>query len=67
VDITKIPRTGCRNRNHGRHNAPVRYCSMCGEVVNENIILKECSDAEHAVSRKGRYKYCEHCGLQLIK
>jgi hypothetical protein len=36
-------------------------------VVNENIILKKCSDAEHAVSRKDRYNYCVHCGLQLIK
>ena len=53
--------------NHRRSDAPVRYCPSCGEVVNENIILKKCSDAEHAVSRKDRYKYCVHCGLQLIK
>ena len=52
--------------NHRRSDAPVRYCPNCGEVVNENIILKKCSDAEHAESRKDRYKHCVHCGLQLI-
>jgi len=57
----------CPNMNHKRTDAPVRYCPKCGEVVNENIILKKCSDAEHAVSRKDRYKHCTDCGLQLIK
>jgi predicted RNA-binding Zn-ribbon protein involved in translation (DUF1610 family) len=57
----------CQNMNHRRSDAPVRYCPNCGEVVNENIILKKCSDTEHAESRKDRYKYCVHCGLQLIK
>jgi hypothetical protein len=36
-------------------------------VVNENIILKKCSEAEHAERRRDRNKYCVHCGEQLIK
>jgi hypothetical protein len=67
VDITKIPRTGCRNFNHWRSDAPVRWCPDCGQVVNENIILKKCSDAEHAERRMNGNQYCVHCGLQLIK
>gem|GEM_PF-5443841 len=30
----------CPNFNHGRPNAPVRFCSMCGEVVNNKIPAK---------------------------
>jgi len=60
-------RQWCDNMNHRRNDAPVRFCPKCGEMVNANIILKKCSDVEHAVSRKDRYKHCVHCGLQLIK
>ena len=62
-----MQRESCPNLNHRRYDAPVHYCPMCGKVVNENIILKKCSDAEHAESRKDRYKHCVHCGEQLIK
>jgi hypothetical protein len=34
----------CRNYNHGRANAPVRFCPTCGEVVNNNISAEECSE-----------------------
>jgi len=62
-----MQRKSCPNMNHKRSDAPVRYCPNCGEVVNENIILKKCSEAEHAERRRDRNKYCVHCGEQLIK
>ena len=57
----------CPNFNHGRTNAPVRYCLMCGEVVNENIPPRECNKTEHARKRRQRSKYCVDCGEQLIR
>ena len=48
-------------------NVPVRYCSMCGEVVNESIPEKVCSEDTHAISRRKGTKYCVDCGMQLIK
>ncbi len=60
-------RQRCPNLNHRRDDTPVRFCPDCGYIVNENIIVKRCSDAEHAESRRGRYNYCLHCGLQLMK
>ncbi len=63
-----ITRTNyCPNLNHGRRNAPVRFCPMCGEVVNENIPIKKCTEEEHAKSRRERNKYCLDCGEQLIQ
>ncbi len=56
----------CPNVNHGRVNAPVRFCPMCGGVVNGNIIIKKCSEEEHAIKRRERNKYCIDCGKQLI-
>jgi len=56
----------CPNLNHRRSDAPVRYCPMCGKVVNTNILVKKCSDNEHAESRMNRNKYCVHCGLELM-
>ena len=57
----------CTNFNHGRVNAPVRVCPMCGDVVNKNISIKNCSEKEHAKRRKDRSKYCLDCGKQLIQ
>jgi len=57
----------CLNTNHSRTNAPVRFCPMCGEVVNINIPIKNCTQDEHAKSRRDRNKYCVNCGEQLIK
>ncbi len=62
-----IQRSSCSNLNHRRANAPVRACPKCGEVVNRNIPIKNCSDEEHATKRKDRSRYCIDCGKQLIK
>ena len=56
----------CPNFNHRRANAPVRFCPLCGAVVNEAILIRECSKESHAISRRGGTKYCVHCGEQLI-
>jgi hypothetical protein len=55
----------CLNYNHGRPNAPVRYCPMCGEVVNQNIVEKMCSKESHTEKRRGSDAYCVDCGEQL--
>ncbi len=57
----------CLNYNHGRSNVPVRFCSMCGEVVNNDISAKVCSEETHARKRRERNKYCMDCGEQLIQ
>ncbi len=63
-----IKREGrCQNFNHRRANAPVRFCPMCGEAVNEEIPTMMCAEQKHAESRRNRNKYCANCGEQLIK
>ena len=57
----------CPNLNHGRSNAPVRYCPRCGEVVNAAVTTKRCSEMAHAQKRQNREAYCVDCGEQLIK
>lgn len=57
----------CPNLNHGRSNAPVRFCPTCGKVVNEAIHIIKCTEEEHAKKRLERNKYCVHCGEQLIQ
>jgi len=54
----------CPNFNHRRANAPVRFCPLCGAVVNEAILMRECSEE---ISRRGGTNYCVHCGEQLIQ
>ncbi len=61
------PEDRCPNYNHGRPNAPVRFCSMCGEVVNKSISAEVCSEEKHAKKRHERNKYCVNCGEQLIQ
>ncbi len=56
----------CRNFNHSRANAPVRFCPNCGEVVNEAVAAQECSEDKHAKKRLEQSKYCIDCGEQLI-
>ena len=56
----------CLNFNHGRANAPVPFCPMCGEVVNEKTPLRKCSAEAHATERRKRNKYCMNCGEQPI-
>ena len=60
-------RKECPNFNHRRANAPVRFCPLCGAVVNEAILIKECSEENHAISRRGGTNYCVHCGEKLIQ
>jgi hypothetical protein len=55
------------NFNHGRANVTVRFCPMCGEVVNKNISAQACNEEQHAKRRRDRNKYCVDCGEQLIQ
>ncbi len=60
-------RKKCSNFNHGRPNAPVRFCPVCGEVVNEDIPIRKCEAEEHTGRRRERSKYCVDYGKQLIQ
>ncbi len=62
-----IQKSRCPNFNHGRTNAPVRFCPMCGEVVNGDIATQLCDEEKHDKARRARNKYCINCGEQLIK
>ncbi len=57
----------CRNLNHRRSDAPVRFCPTCGEVVNNGVASKRCSEMAHAQRRQDRDRFCVDCGEQLIK
>ncbi len=61
------PQILCPNLNHSRTRVTVRFCSVCGEVVNREIPVRKCSEAEHATRRRERYKFCFDCGEQLIR
>ncbi len=43
-----IQRDKWLNFNHGRVSTLVRFYLICGEMVNENITIKICSEDEHA-------------------
>lgn len=66
------PEDRCLNDNHGRPNALVRFCSMCGELLNEKI-LQRCATVvpahrgKHAKKRLERNKYCVDCGDLLTQ
>lgn len=55
----------CINQNHSKMNVAVRYCVSCGEVVNQKISKRSCSQAEHAKSRKSGSEFCVDCGENL--
>lgn len=57
--------TRCLNFNHGRANAPIRSCPMCGVLVNGTIAVGRCTDASHAADRRKRDAFCMHCGIVL--
>ena len=59
------PPARCPNLNHGRSDAPVRACPMCGEIVNPRVPPKECSEEEHAKRKRERNAYCVYCGKRL--
>ncbi len=56
----------CTNMNHRRSDAPVRFCPMCGEVVNANLAIKRCGEQEHGKRRRDQSQFCVDCGEQLI-
>jgi hypothetical protein len=60
-----MPAERCTNQNHSKMNVTVRFCAACGEIVNKNVKIRECSDEEHARSRKERNHYCINCGKDL--
>ena len=57
----------CPNFNHGRVNAPVRFCPLCNEVVNKDIPIKKCTKEEHEIGRRDKKRYCVNCGKRLIQ
>lgn len=52
----------CNNLNHGRSNAPVRFCPQCGAVVNARVIPRRCSATSHDRSRRNQNLFCVDCG-----
>ena len=54
----------CPNMNHGRLNAPVKYCPMCGDLVNRAASGK-CDSETHANLRRNRHLFCHDCGKKL--
>ncbi|MCP4605423.1 MAG: hypothetical protein GY847_33700 [Proteobacteria bacterium] len=57
----------CQNLNHRRPNPQVRFCLSCGETVNSNVPIKQCSEIEHAKKRKQHCMFCVNCGERLRK
>ncbi len=55
----------CLNFNHRRSGAPVRVCPQCGEVVNERISKRLCSEESHDKSRRHQNFFCVDCGEVL--
>ncbi len=60
-------RNYCSNLNHGRRNAPVRFCPKCGEVVNPARAMHRCTEPKHTKERLNRSRHCVDCGEQLIQ
>jgi NADH pyrophosphatase NudC (nudix superfamily) len=58
--------------NHGRLNAPVRFCPTCGDQLDASgkssgaNSRTTCDDAKHASRRKDRNAFCCDCGKKLI-
>jgi hypothetical protein len=55
----------CANDNHGRMVVRIRFCPSCGEVLNQKIASRKCSERSHAEMRRSRSTYCMDCGVQL--
>lgn len=54
----------CPNRNHGRSDAPVKFCPNCGDSVNRQA-AGSCDKTKHAYLRKQRHMFCTDCGRSL--
>jgi hypothetical protein len=55
----------CTNLNHRRSESPVRFCPQCGVVVNAHIAERQCSEVNHARSRRSHSPFCVDCGDTL--
>ena len=55
----------CINQNHSKMNVTVRNCSACGEIVNDKIAKKTCTEPQHARKRKEGNVHCVDCGTGL--
>jgi hypothetical protein len=62
---TAMDEQRCTNLNHARHDAPVRACPSCGDVVNARLPRGSCSQGTHATRRRNREAFCSDCGLRL--
>lgn len=56
----------CANLNHRRARPTIGHCPECGVIVNDQIPIRTCSEAQHATARRDRAAYCVDCGVQLI-
>ena len=63
--VTARSEPRCPNDNHGRAAVLVRYCPICGDVLNASIPGKMCDRALHAMRRREHHCYCVDCGVQL--
>ena len=64
-DLVRSEKQFCHNRNHGRSNVPVRFCPDCGQIVNPNIVMKQCLETLHSQNRRWGHNYCIDCGGKL--
>lgn len=59
------PAVRCLNFNHGRANAPIRACPMCGVIVNGALVAGRCTELSHAERRRKRDAFCMDCAASL--
>jgi ribosomal protein L34E len=55
----------CKNLNHGRKDAPVRFCPSCGGIVNDMVKALRCTTVRHDVQRRSQSAFCVDCGERL--
>ena len=55
----------CPNFNHRRSDAPVRFCPLCGAVVNAFISKGLCRPEIHDKRRRNQDMFCVDCGDML--
>ena len=57
--------TACDNLNHRRAQPSIRHCPTCGDAVNADVRVRQCSESEHAAERRHGSPFCADCGAQL--